>query len=233
MVVNETGDHGMVDHLSHSRAKKLHRLGPQSLLPRSSQLSEHSESDELGELGPHPLDPLKKIPHPHQKGKLPDQSGPLPLQAPLKLQENLAVQDNRSGTGQISDWAGLLSQIDSAQHVTLSLSPHFSMGGYSGNTKHIDGNHFEQIVTINGNGAVLDAAKKGQFFYVGPSGSLTLRSMTLKNGYYTDIEGHCGGFIHLSNGGGAIQIFAGSVTVDQVHFSSCTVCAVSLLYSDV
>ena len=201
--------------------------------PPLGGVSHPSPPKRLGELGPHPLDPLKKIPHPHQKGKLPDQSGPLPLQAPLKLQENLAVQDNRSGTGQISDWAGLLSQIDSAQHVTLSLSPHFSMGGYSGNTKQIGAWLVEQIVTINGNGAVLDAAKKGQFFYVGPFGSLTLRSMTLKNGYYTDVEGNCGGSIHLSNGGGAIQIYAGSVTVDQVHFSSCTVCAVSLLYSDV
>ena len=44
------------------------------------------------------------------------------------------------------------------------------------------------VVTINGNGATLDAARKGRFFYVSSGGALALDHLVLRNGVATYVS---------------------------------------------
>jgi hypothetical protein len=46
-----------------------------------------------------------------------------------------------------------------------------------------DGEQARMQVTIVGKGAVLDASGKGQLFLIGQGASLTVESITMKNGY--------------------------------------------------
>jgi predicted outer membrane repeat protein len=72
-----------------------------------------------------------------------------------------------------------------------------------------------QVVTIVGNGAVLDARKKGPLFWVHSSrATLTLESITLKNGYY---QGGSGGVIAVDSG--ALTIKSGTFLDNSCTFN--------------
>jgi hypothetical protein len=82
---------------------------------------------------------------------------------------------------QPANWTELHAACKYSGSYTLPGTA-FSMDGYDGSAEgkgviHLDDN---QTITIIGNGAVLDASKKGSFFFVA-SGSLTLESITLQH----------------------------------------------------
>ena len=67
-----------------------------------------------------------------------------------------------------------------AGNANIFLSASFSMAGYDGSNIDLE---YDQVITIVGNGAVLDASGKGRFFYLRSGASLTLESTTLQNGH--------------------------------------------------
>jgi hypothetical protein len=73
--------------------------------------------------------------------------------------------------------------------LTLTLSPSFTMEGYDGFIDmHTDGT----VVTVDGNGAIFDAAnykfEASSFFYMHSNVSLTVRNVTMKNGHTNDFS---------------------------------------------
>ena len=81
-----------------------------------------------------------------------------------------------------SNWAELRNACDLSGAYTLT-------GGFDSTAYdewiYIGGSSttkINQTVAIIGNGAVVDASKKGSFFRVIPGASLTLQSITLQNG---------------------------------------------------
>jgi hypothetical protein len=76
----------------------------------------------------------------------------------------------------VTRWAHLATAM--ATSGTYTLAPGFSMVGYSGTFITVRSN-----VTVLGQGTVLDASKKGQFFDIGYGGSLTLKDLTLQHGF--------------------------------------------------
>lgn len=77
----------------------------------------------------------------------------------------------------IPTWAHLAAAM--ATSGTYTLAPSFSMDGYSGNGIHLNQG---VDVTILGQGAVLDASRKGQFFNIDGGASLNLKDLTLQHG---------------------------------------------------
>jgi hypothetical protein len=77
-----------------------------------------------------------------------------------------------------SSWTGIRKAIPSSGAVTMTLAPGFTCGYDSQITVSASTN-----VTIHGNGAVLDAAKKGRFFIVPSGAALALDHVVLQNGF--------------------------------------------------
>jgi hypothetical protein len=75
----------------------------------------------------------------------------------------------------VSSWTSLKGRI-SGGATSIELTAAFN-SNYDSEIS-ISG----KSITINGNGAVLDAGKAGRFFYLASSASLTLYSVTLQNG---------------------------------------------------
>jgi hypothetical protein len=118
---------------------------------------------------------------------------------------------------------------------TVELSASFDSTDFNSHQQIM----ISETVVINGNGAVLDAARArssgmANFFWVKAGGSLTLDSLTLKNGY--DSSGNGGAITmdgttlvvrnckFVSNSetkgyGGAILAYAGSTTITTTEFS--------------
>jgi hypothetical protein len=80
---------------------------------------------------------------------------------------------------QVSSWTELKSAIGAAVGpLSIDLAATFNCNYDS--EIYISGSN--KIITINGNGAVLDANTNGRLFYLEAGASLTLRSVTLQNG---------------------------------------------------
>ena len=75
-------------------------------------------------------------------------------------------------------WTELRALCEASGSIVLSAS--FDSADYD--SSYIDINN-NRSISIVGNGAVLDARKKGNFFHVSSGSSLTLESITLQNGY--------------------------------------------------
>jgi hypothetical protein len=104
---------------------------------------------------------------------------------------------SRSGAD-VATWADLAAAV--ATSGTYTLAPAFSMDGFSrgqGIGIYVD-------VTILGQGVVLDAKEAGAFFVIGAS--LTLKNLTLQNGYF---DYHQGGAVYNE----------GTLTASDCHFS--------------
>jgi hypothetical protein len=89
------------------------------------------------------------------------------------------VNSSAAGGGRIGTWAELFVALDHGYHVreNFTLSKSFKMTGYNGTGITLMGG----AVTIKGEGAVLDAAGKGYFFF-NDEGTLTLENMTMQHG---------------------------------------------------
>ena len=82
-----------------------------------------------------------------------------------------------------SSWTDIRKAIPSSGAATMTLAPGFTCDYDSQITVSASTN-----VTIHGNGAVLDAAKQGRFFYVPSGAALALDHLVLQNGFvYGDI----------------------------------------------
>jgi predicted outer membrane repeat protein len=81
----------------------------------------------------------------------------------------------------IGTWQALKSSVAGAagKSVVLTLSAPFSMTGYT----PIEVTGATTSITIIGNGAVFDAAKRGRFFHLDKNATLVVANVTLKNGY--------------------------------------------------
>ena len=99
-------------------------------------------------------------------------------------------------------WAELRAACQQSGTIALQAGP-FDMADYDQCIALTN----KQTITIVGNGAVLDARKKGIFFYVN-SGSLTLDSITLENGITQKNGNQAGGAIY--NGGGSLTVRSGT-----------------------
>ena len=75
----------------------------------------------------------------------------------------------------VSSWTSLQSGIAGSSSGTWTLSSSF-------NSDYNSEIAISGTVVIQGNGAVLDASTNGRFFNAKSGGSLTLQSLTLKNG---------------------------------------------------
>jgi hypothetical protein len=99
--------------------------------------------------------------------------------------QNLSVW---SGAG-LATWGDLAEAARKSGTYTLvpGTSGTFNMDGYSGG----DGIELAngKNVTVLGQGAVLDASKKGQFFNIAQGASLTLKNLTLQHGF--SVSGCC------------------------------------------
>ena len=81
-----------------------------------------------------------------------------------------------------SSWTDLKTKVGTAASgSTIRLDPGF-VSNYDSKIE-IRGKE----ITIEGGGAVLDAARKGKFFDLSSSGTLTLKKLTLKNGYGVNV----------------------------------------------
>jgi hypothetical protein len=109
----------------------------------------------------------------------------------------------------ISAWNALGSAVVAAagKTATIALSPSFTMAGFAPDYKSIDIASDGTVLTIDGHGATLDAGGKGRFFAVGNTVVVSMRNITMKNGY----SGKDGG-------GGALNIYGGIVTLDHCAF---------------
>ena len=97
-------------------------------------------------------------------------------------------------------WTELTAACTANANIVLSAG--FSMAGYTGSWISLGKN---QVITITGNGAVIDAGKTGGIFFVTGRSSLTLESTTIQNG-------------KRSGDGGAIRIDSGTLTVKSGAF---------------
>ena len=97
---------------------------------------------------------------------------------PLTPTDSLgALPPERRLQAPVSSWTNLKTSISGAATGTsIELTAAFN-SNYDSEIS-ISG----KSITINGNGAVLDAGKNGRFFYLTSSASLTLYSVTLQNG---------------------------------------------------
>jgi predicted outer membrane repeat protein len=135
----------------------------------------------------------------------------------------------------VYSWRGLAAQIGASTGggLTITLGANFDCD-YDA---QITIPQFTKI-TIEGNGAVLDAAQQGRFFYLSSGSTLTLYSLTLQHGHYNGDGGAIsngaysspGGTLNVDNivfnqntaaggGGGAIFNFGGTVVVYTAYFS--------------
>ena len=83
-------------------------------------------------------------------------------------------------------WTGLgtnITNIPSSGSATFALGVDFDCSDYDFEIRIPSGTN----VTIHGNGAVLDAARKGRFFTVDSGGTLALDHLTLQHGYVSGI----------------------------------------------
>ena len=103
----------------------------------------------------------------------------------------------------VATWADLAAAV--ATSGTYTLAPAFSMDGFS--ASHGQGIGIGVDVTILGQGVVLDAKEAGTFFVNGAS--LTLKNLTLQNGY---VDYHQGGAVYNT----------GTLTASDCHFSGNT-----------
>jgi hypothetical protein len=106
----------------------------------------------------------------------------------------------------IGTWSALAAAMSkvAGTTATLTLSPSFTMEGYHG---YIRVDASETSFTIEGHGAVFDAAGNGTFFALVTEDyepvSLTVRNVTMKNGYF---EGY-GGAVATTGGTGPYYPF--------------------------
>lgn len=108
-------------------------------------------------------------------------------------------------TAQASTWTELKKLAERDQDMVIKLSKDFDSSDYGGRPVAIAAR-----VTIEGNGAVVDASKKGGLFSMETANAaLTLHSMTLANSYVT----------FMVYGGGAIYSSGGSVTITRCNFT--------------
>jgi len=112
-----------------------------------------------------------------------------------------AMSNQEPTTADVATWADLAAAV--ATSGTYTLAPAFSMDGFS--ASHGQGIGIEVDVTILGQGAVLDAKEAGTFFFVNGA-SLTLKNLTLQNGY---VDYHQGGAVYNT----------GTLTASDCHFS--------------
>lgn len=104
-----------------------------------------------------------------------------------------------------SSWTELKKFAEGDGDIVISLTDNFNSSDYGGRPVAIAAR-----VTIKGNGAVLDAAKKGGLFSMETAGAaLALDSMTLANSYIT----------FMVYGGGAIYSSGGSITINRCNFT--------------
>ena len=80
-----------------------------------------------------------------------------------------------------------LKALCEAGSAIFVLSASFSMAGYVSDGSRIELSS-NQVITIFGNGAVLDASGKGRLFWVEAGTSLTLESITMQNGYQVSTD---------------------------------------------
>jgi hypothetical protein len=78
----------------------------------------------------------------------------------------------------VGSWTDLDNNIPSSGSATITLGTAFNCNYNSQISIHAGTN-----ATIHGNGAVLDAAQKGRFFYVYSGAALALDHLELRNGY--------------------------------------------------
>jgi pectate lyase len=118
---------------------------------------------------------------------------------------------SRSSSSTINTWGALKSAAEAdPQEGTLTLSPSFTMDGFVDEDSVIEITADHADLTIEGSGAIFDAASKGFFFQMKSSFTprLTLRNITMKNGYCP----------HNVFGGGAIEVENGVLWLEGCTF---------------
>ena len=112
-----------------------------------------------------------------------------------------------------SNWTdlGAVIKTSTVGAVVITLALPFDTSDYATQIDILAGAN----VTILGQGAVLDAARKGRFFYVPASASLALDSLTLQRGFP---KGGWPGDKGFAYGGALFN--AGQLSVDNSNFMS-------------
>jgi hypothetical protein len=129
--------------------------------------------------------------------------------AALSVDAAQATAPQNLGTwsgGALATWEELVTAV--ATSGTYALAPGFSMQGFPGGRgltlrKGVN-------VTILGQGAVLDASSRGQFFLIETGASLTLKDLTLRHGANTEVSGRhsCMPHSHTPTGGRVVVFTA-------------------------
>jgi hypothetical protein len=120
-----------------------------------------------------------------------------------------ATASTVNGDGHLQSWSELSKAVAAIsplfKSVTLVLSPSFAMVGYDDNTSFINVS-IATMLTIEGNGAIFDAAGMGGFFSIGSFYSSGSTTLILKN-------------ITMRNSNGAISI---SPFLNSLELNNCT-----------